>query len=313
MRKDMIIKALVLGVICLFIGVGVQPAFAINIPFGNVKQQLGNRYSIITNPVFSGSGEFSKTFGGSSGDSGDCVQQTTDGGYIIAGLTYSFGAGDCDIWLIKTDSNGNEIWNKTYGGSNIDWSRSVQQTNDGGYILTGVTLSFDDDGDVWLIKTDSAGNMMWNKTFGLIDYCDVGHSVQQTTDGGYVITGSTGPLSDGSVWLIKTDSDGNEIWNKTLGGTGHEDGICVRQTTDGGYIITGEKETSDARFGDVWLIKTDSDGNKMWDKTFGGLYSDLGMCVQQTSDGGYIITGYTELYGGGGACLIKPDSDGNKM
>ena len=317
MQKDMLSKTFILGVIFLFFSVGVHPAFANNIILNKVKQQLENKYSIKTNPVFSLSGLFMKTFGGTNEDIGYCVQQTTDGGYIISGYTCSYGNNNSqDVWLIKTDSNGNEIWNKTFGGPDIDWSLCVQQTTDGGYIITGYTelYSGPEVGDVWLIKTDSSGNEIWNKTFGGINYCEVSYSVQQTTDGGYVITGITWSYSDGSIWLIKTDSSGNEIWNKTFGGTGALDiGSCVRQTTDGGYIITGGKETSEMGYVDVWLIKTDSSGNEIWNKTFGGKYNDLGMCVQQTTDGGYIITGYTELYLKGDIWLIKTDSNGNKM
>ena len=191
--------------------------------------------------------KFVKTFGGSGSEYVRSVQRTTDGGYIITGGTDSFGNGNYDVWLIKTDSQGQEEWNQTFGGSEWDFGYSVQQTNDGGYIITGSTESFGNGMiDVWLIKTDSNGDEEWNQTFGGSE-SDVGSSVQQTTDGGYIIVGT---------FLIKTDSNGNEEWiNENIYGS------SVQQTTDGGYIITGETNSFGNGMIDVWLIKTDSEGN----------------------------------------------------
>ncbi|NQS97598.1 MAG: right-handed parallel beta-helix repeat-containing protein, partial [candidate division Zixibacteria bacterium] len=202
-----------------------------------------------------------QTFGGSSGDVGKSVQQTSDGGYIIAGYTYSYGAGYADVYLIKTDANGNETWSQTFGGSESDRGNSVQQTADGGYVIAGYTSSYGAGGnDVYLIKTDENGNETWSQTIGGSDF-EKAYSVQQTADGGYIIAGYTSSYGAGGydAYLIKTDTSGNEQWSQTFGGSDNDFGYSVQQTSDGGYIITGRTESYGAGSYDVYLIRVDSE------------------------------------------------------
>ena len=251
-------------------------------------------------------------FGGNDVEEGNSVQQTTDGGYVIVGRTRSFGAGGEDVWLIKTDANGLEQWNRTFGGSGIDQGNSIQQTNDGGYIIAGRIGSGRD--DVWLIKTDADGSEQWNKTFGGTSG-DIGQSVQQISDG-YIIAGHTTSFGagDSDVWLIKTDPNGSEQWNRTFGGNDFDRGYSVKQTNDGGYVIVGYTRSFGAGGSDIWLIKTDANGSEQWNKTFGGSCDDTGLSVQLTSEMGYIIVGTTRSSGEGDAdvWLIKTDANGSE-
>jgi hypothetical protein len=251
---------------------------------------------------------WAKTYGGIVDEYAYSVQQTSDGGYIVAGETHSFGAGWHDVLLIKTDANGNIIWAKTYGGTSWDWAESVQQTSDGGYIVAGGTSSFGA-GGVFLIKTDANGNIIWAKTYGGAG----ASSVQQTSDGGYIVAGYTGSWPNYDIFLIKTDANGNIIWAKTYGGTDRDWAYSVQQTSDGGYIVAGTTLSFGAGWHDVLLIKTDANGNLQWAKTYGGTYYEFASYVQQTSDGGYIVAGWTNTFGAGSSdvFLIKTDANGN--
>ena len=265
---------------------------------------------LLTIPFIGFGQGWEQTYGGSGSDEGYSVQQTTDGGYIICGYTTSFGNGGTDVYVIKTDFQGNTLWTQTYGGTGNDRGKSIQQTTDGGYIICGETKSFGNGlYDFYLIKTDGSGNQLWSQTWG-DTLEDNGYSVEQTTDGGYILCGRTRSVINGmtNVYIIKTDSQGNTLWTQTYGGTtGGETGKSVKQTSDGGYIICGWKDMN------LYLIKTDNVGDSLWTKTYVG-NGDGGKSVQQTTDGGYIITGYTNIMlGDGNLYIVKTDSEGDTL
>ena len=224
-------------------------------PFGDTSGDVYLNYDVyLIKTDASGNKLWQETFGGEDSDFGRSVQQTGDGGYIVAGYTYSYGAGSSDVYLIKTDAFGNAQWQETFGGEDSDVGYSVQQTSDGGYIIVGDTRSYGAGwADIYLIKTDAFGNLEWQKTFGVDDIDegyegDAGYSVQQTSDGGYIVTGE---YSD-DIYLLKTDAYGIREWQKIFSGYV---GYSVQQTSDGGYIVAGDCS------GGICLIKTDAYGN----------------------------------------------------
>ena len=228
---------------------------------------------------------------------------------MVAGITSSFGAGELDVWLVRTDATGDTLWTRTYGGSSDDFGFSVQQTADGGFVVAGYTYSFGaGNADVWLIRTDTNGDTLWTRTYGGNGQ-DLGHSVQQTADGGFALAGS------GDAWLIRTDAQGDTLWTRTYSGSGWAVGRSVQQTADGGFVVAGETNSSGTGSADLWLIRTDANGNTLWTRAYGGPNGDNGWCVQQTSDGGFIVSG-TADFGSFGAghddvWLIKTDSLGH--
>jgi len=264
--------------------------------------------------------EFNRTFGGAGDDGAYLVSPTSDGGYIISGHTTPNDSEFQDAWIIKTDAEGKEIWNKTFGGTGDEEAYSVRLTSDGGYILLVGTSSFSqEDEDIWLIKTDAEGQVDWSKIFGGVNN-DVGQSVQQTSDGGYILAGWTASSSAEifDAWLIKTDSEGREVWNRTFGGSNADAAHSVMPTVDGGYILAGRTFSygkGNDWNSDAWLIKTNSQGDQLWHKTFGGTASDFAYSVHPLMEGGYILSGSTLSYGEGGsdAWLIKTDSEGNEI
>jgi hypothetical protein len=248
------------------------------------------------------------------------VQQTTDGGYVVCGSSYDPQVFDpdvvADVWLIKTDASGNKTWEKTFSGTFSGTGCSAKQTIDGGYVLCSIPW-FEDrfKSGIWLIKTDANGDKLWDKIFsGALTFQLP--SVQQTKDNGYIICGTTETSEFYSViWLIRTDVDGNEIWDKTYVNEDEASGSSTQQTADGGYIVCGSYQIHSKSETDIWLIKTDADGNMLWDKTLSA--GDMGISAQQTKDGGYIVCGEKycpmESLCLSRVSLIKTDANGNQL
>jgi hypothetical protein len=258
--------------------------------------------------------QWSKTYGGTGDDEASSLIQTSDGGYALAGWTDSFGGGGFDFYLVKTDSSGSMVWNRTYGTAGDNRAYSIIQTSDGGYALAGFTDSFGAGGnDFYLVKTNSTGNMQWNMTYGGIGD-DEAYSLIQTGDGGYALAGyaTSSSAGVGSFWLVKTNSTGAMQWSQTYGSTGDSEAYALVQTTDGGYALGGYTDASGAGGYDVWLVKTDSGGGVQWGSTYGGSSDDYAQSLIKTSDGGYALAGYTDSSGGGGNdfYLVKVDLTG---
>jgi len=236
-------------------------------------------------------------YGDTSAEGAKSLQETSDGGYILAGYTNSYGAGNSDAYLLKTDSDGKVEWSHAFGGSGWEYGVSVTESGDGGYVVTGYTTSFGSGAkDVFLLKVDSDGHSEWARTYGG-EGIDVGRSVVKADDGGFLIVGYTDSFGEGEydIYVVKTDIEGHEEWYKTLGGEGPEMGWDVIRSLQGGYAIIGGTGTFGLGNRDVYLIKLDARGGEVWSQTYGygGRVEayDWGNSVTETSDGGYILIG----------------------
>jgi predicted secreted protein len=250
-----------------------------------------------------GNMQWNKTYGGASADIAYSLVATYDGGYAVAGVTSSFGAGSGDFWLIKTDALGNMQWNKTYGEASDDGACSLVATSEGGYTLVGHTFSFGAGGsDIWLVKTDALGNTQWSRTYGGL-WDDYASSLVATSDGGCTLVGLIySQYAEGTppdICLIKSDMWGNMLWNKTCGlGINDEDAYALAATVDGGYVIAC---AISSKFLNTGLLKTDALGNMQWNKNYWGGSMVLAHTVVLGSDGGYALAGNTD-----------PSSDGDE-
>jgi hypothetical protein len=326
----------------------LTPQFSINILNKNAVSAL----FMILISTFGGSSilaqapwiEWQKSLGGSNTDVAEYVQQTIDGGYIVAGYSSSNDGdasgnhGSSDFWVVKLTPTGTLEWQKSHGGSNVDIATSLQQTLDGGYIVAGASKSSDGDVifnrggfDFWIMKLDEAGNFDGQTSHGGSGD-DIAYSIQQTFDGGYILAGEsnstdwdvTGNHGGFDYWVVKISDQGSIQWQNSLGGSGNDRANSIIQTTDGGYIVTGYSNSTDGDVSgnhggvDFWVVKLNNQGVIEWQKSLGGSNSDAAYNIQQTEDGGYVVAGLSssndgdvsENQGGEDFWVVKLDSSG---
>ncbi len=213
--------------------------------------------------------QWSRTLGAVSADIPLSIIQTADGGYALAGYTFSFGAGQNDVYIVKLDSSGTLQWNRTVGGTNYDYGQSIIQTADGGYAVAGYTQSFGAGNyDTYIVKLDSSGTLQWNRTIGGTNV-DYAYSVIQTAGGGFAVVGSTRSFGAGNddVYIVKLDATGTLQWSKTFGGIAEDAARSIVQTADGGFVVAGYTRSFGAGNADVYILKLDSSGTTCGNST----------------------------------------------
>ena len=322
---------------------------------GDIPGNYGEQDLVIMKLDPNGNEIWGKHYGGTLHDHPQFISQTNDGGFIITGGAHSndgdlanqhHGSTDYfDVWVVKLDANGDWEWGKCLGGSDIDFALNIKQDASNNYILVGQSYSNDDDisghhgtnsnSDVLVMKLDPSGNILWQKSYGGTDD-DIAHRVQFTPDGGYIIIceskSDNGDVtnSHGSwdFWLLKLNANGDLMWQKSYGGSGTDVGRYVGLTNDGGYILTGQTESTDGDVtdnhgdNDCWVVKTDNQGNILWEMTLGGTKDDYGKEIRQLADGSYIlgatsysnndqVTGHHGLTNSSDFWIVKLTSDGS--
>ena len=259
---------------------------------------------------------FVKAFGGAQEEFAYSFQNTDNNGFVVAGRTFSVGVGGWDSYITRMNANGDTLWFKTYGNTQYDEFQDVDTTSDGGFIAVGHTWTNDFAGNVYVVRTDGNGTVIWSKEFGgATGLSDKGYSIRETSDGGFIVCGTTATYGSGSddVYVLKITSVGSLSWSAVIGTAGaNEAGREVQQTSDGGYIVAGYTDGSGTSFYDVYLIKLNATGTVQWKKTYGGSSYDFAYTVEQTTDGGFVLGATTNSFGAGNwdAYLIKTDAAG---
>ncbi len=315
---------------------------------GDISQTINGGYDYwVVKLDAAGATTWEVLLGGDQYEYPYAIAQTNDGGYIVGGYSFSSESGDVtatnhssnsDYWVVKLSSLGAVQWNVLLGGIGEEELQSIQQTADGGYVATGFTTSSASGNvtetvsgarDFWVVKLNGSGGLVWNRVIGGSEDEEFSYSVQQTADGGYIVAGNSNSNVSGNITastngetdylVVKLNASGNITWTKMLGGSSYEFVSAIRQTTDGGYIVAGTTTSSasgnvsSVGYGleDAWIVKLDAAGNIVWNKTYGGSNADFASCIQQTFDGGFIVSGYTMSSASGTISGTNHDPSGN--
>jgi len=296
--------------------------------------------------------QWQKTYGGSDDDRGVDLIQTSDNGYAVIGkeksndLEVSENAGFDDFWVSKLDSSGTIIWEYSFGFAGSDTPYSIIQTNDDGYLLSGVLdvsasngqgdrnsiLSRHAGGDYWVIKLNASGVKQWSNYYGG-SFTDTAYDAIQTEDDGYIIIGSsdsddvdiTNNLGSYDFWILKISATGTLVWEKSFGGSEIDEAHAISQATDGNYLIVGDTRSNDLEISqnngaaDLWIVKITPEGTLLWEKTLGGSSFDVGRSISKTQDNGFLVSGssrssdgnLTSNKGQNDAWVVKINSSGN--
>jgi len=255
-----------------------------------------------------GTTAWTKTYGGTEDDRAHSIVQTDDGGFVVAGHTRSFGSGLADAWLLKLNSAGGIVWEKTYGGTGTDIALDIVRAEGGGFVVAGQTDSSGAGStDIWVIKLDDDGDVVWQKTYGGTD-SDHARDIQQTVDGGYVVAGSTSSFGS-DAWILKLEGDGSLEWNGLYGGPDTDEANAIQETGDGGYVVAGASRSQATGY-KAWVLKLAANGSVDWQKG----YSPPGraQAIILTADGGYAVAGSTGFFSvyGDEAWMLKLNADG---
>ena len=288
---------------------------------GDVSVNYGSFDMWVVKLQANGTIEWQKSLGGSSDDVANSIQQTNDGGYIVAGYTFSNNGdvsgnhGSSDCWIVKLNANGSLAWQKTFGGTGNDYAKSITQTNDNGFVIAAYSASNDGNvtgnhgnTDYWILKLDAAGTLQWQKSLGGTAQ-DVATGIQQTDDG-YVVAGwsnsnngdITGAHGDMDYWIVKLDLNGNLVWQKSLGGSSNDQVFSITKNNEEEYIVAGLSASNDGDVtenhdSDFWIVKLSASGNIIWQKTLGGSGVDRASDIIPVN-GGYVVAGWTEASNG---------------
>lgn len=277
---------------------------------GSSPTYKGDRNALLIKTDGNGSLQWQRLYGGDKFDYGYAVVETAGGGYALVGVTYSRGNGSGDVYLVRADSGGNVLWERTFGGHGYDEGRALLQTQDGGFLIAGVAGTRDNGSDIYLARTDAVGNVIWERTYGGT-YDDLTLSVWHTRDGGYIVGGRYGTgNANGTGYLLKIDAWGRPEWDRQLPG---EDGVVyqARQTWDRGYIAVGYTNFSQGR-SEILLTHTDHTGTLLWQKTYRSEGTLKGYNVLTPLDGGFLIVGEAGPSSWYEGLLIKTDASGSE-